>query len=329
MKIVVLRQLGGIGDCLMLSCVFKGLRERYPDAHITWILNDQYASGALVTLARHNPYIDEYIHIDPLSATSIKTRTAWGNLYGAVVPIEEEFIWRNANLCIDLNTSCVDYEWAASKTPEGIQRPRVDLWCDAAEVNPSSKRPVYLVKPEEAAWAQEYKEKHWPKMPIVGMGLNAADKKRSVPQEILFGIAQKLLEQGYYPVTIDTTLTYRGVDRIIGKPLAQVMALMGQMDVVVTADSGILHMAGALDVPLVGLFGSTDPEMRMNHYRGSATVGKSVVPCSPCWYDYPCIRNAGTHPVPERACFHRINPGFVGGEVSRWRKKMYTPLTMV
>jgi len=63
--------------------------------------------------------------------------------------------------------------------------------------------------------------------------------------------------------------------------LIETIALLGECDVLVTSDSGLMHAATALQVPLVALFGATDPQCS-GPYSENAVVLNKPVPCSPC-----------------------------------------------
>ena len=61
-------------------------------------------------------------------------------------------------------------------------------------------------------------------------------------------------------------------------------ALIAASDVVVASDTGALHIAAALDVPAVGLYGPKDPNV-YGPYPVEGCLNRSVrsgVPCSPC-----------------------------------------------
>ena len=53
-------------------------------------------------------------------------------------------------------------------------------------------------------------------------------------------------------------------------------------DVIVGGDTGPLHLASALGVPVVGIYGPTDPERNGPYGKNKRIVSKSL-PCSPCW----------------------------------------------
>jgi heptosyltransferase-2 len=63
--------------------------------------------------------------------------------------------------------------------------------------------------------------------------------------------------------------------------LPQLAALMGSCDVVVTNDTGPMHISAAVKTPVVAIFGSTDPVSTGPRGNGHIIVRKDVS-CSPC-----------------------------------------------
>ena len=63
--------------------------------------------------------------------------------------------------------------------------------------------------------------------------------------------------------------------------LVEAMALIGECDVFVTNDSGLMHVAAALHTPQVAIFGSTD-HIRTGPYSEQAVIVRKELPCSPC-----------------------------------------------
>ena len=75
--------------------------------------------------------------------------------------------------------------------------------------------------------------------------------------------------------------------------LRQALGVLSRLHLLVTNDSGLMHAAAALSVPLVALFGSTDPEAT-GPFTARATVIRHPLPCSPCfkrtcYAGYPCL----------------------------------------
>ncbi len=63
--------------------------------------------------------------------------------------------------------------------------------------------------------------------------------------------------------------------------LIETIALLGECDVLVSSDSGLMHAAAALHVPIVALFGATDPRVT-GPYSDNAVILHQPVFCSPC-----------------------------------------------
>ena len=63
--------------------------------------------------------------------------------------------------------------------------------------------------------------------------------------------------------------------------LIAAMALIGECDLFVTNDSGLMHVAAALHTPQVALFGSTD-HVATGPWSDGAVVIRKALPCAPC-----------------------------------------------
>jgi len=83
------------------------------------------------------------------------------------------------------------------------------------------------------------------------------------------------------------------VDLVGRTDLRRALGVLSQLRLLVTNDSGLMHAAAALSVPLVALFGSTDPGAT-GPFTSRATVIRHPLPCSPCFQrtceaGYPCL----------------------------------------
>lgn len=321
LKIVTVRQLGGIGDCLMLTPVFRGLREKYPKAKIMHVTGLVYLGGALMDVFEHVPrgFIDEIHTFEPYDATTLRTREVWAKFYGKCPAIEEDEWWKKADLHFDFNTPCVDYEWNAMRSEGGIQKSRTQAWCESANVDPSSYRPMYTVTPDEKKWAANYfHERGLEPKNCIALGIAACDTKRALGVGKLHDICAGIAQAGFTPVVVDPTFHFNEYPYFNALRLRDLMSLIEQVATVVSVDSGLLHMAGTLGVPVVGIFGPTDYKMRMGHYRGSAIDSRKLMPCAPCWYEYGCT-HAGS-PIKPFSCLNKIGANVIVEEALRWAK---------
>jgi heptosyltransferase-2 len=101
-----------------------------------------------------------------------------------------------------------------------------------------------------------------------------------------------------------------GMLNLAGKTwLRQLMALLKLCRVVLANDTGPMHVAAALDIPVVVPFGSTSPELTAPGLPGDTRhqLLKAAAPCSPCFrrvcpIDFRCMTGISTERVVEAVC---------------------------
>lgn len=90
--------------------------------------------------------------------------------------------------------------------------------------------------------------------------------------------------------------------------LSELAALICRASICVTNDSGPMHLAVALDRPVVSVFGPTDP-IWAGPYRRNGAVLRVDLPCSPCYlrrlsecpHGHACMKDVSAGAVIERA----------------------------
>ncbi len=113
------------------------------------------------------------------------------------------------------------------------------------------------------------------------------------PKEYYRELAKNLVRQGYRIIICGSEKEKEvgdyikegvsGVYNFCGKTdLLQVAGIFSLAKAVVSNDSGLMHLAAALKVPQVAIFGSTDPELT-GPLNPKAVVLKKELPCSPCF----------------------------------------------
>ena len=110
--------------------------------------------------------------------------------------------------------------------------------------------------------------------------------------------------------SISSLMTQKPIDLMGQTSLRMLAGLVSQANLFITNDSGPMHMANALKIPVVAVFGPTDPSVT-GPYQEPAVVIKKDVPCWPCSYrecpfDHRCMRNISSEEV-YKAC-----QGFLG-----------------
>jgi len=146
-----------------------------------------------------------------------------------------------------------------------------------------------------------------------------SDSLRRWPIESYVAVAESLVERGTDVLLVGgpedgwaaAAFAGKGVTNVIGKlTIPSTLALLDACDVVVTHDTGPLHLAGVTSIGIVSLFGPTDPRGRLPQRAGAVALwGGEGFACRPC-YDG---RNYA--PCQENRCIQQVTPEMVIQEV--------------
>jgi heptosyltransferase II len=150
--------------------------------------------------------------------------------------------------------------------------------------------------------------------PRVGVHLGAAfGPSKLWPVDRLIEFCRLVTDRGGTPVLLGTSADASVAEAVIAQACpaslvgrdtpALLPAVLAELDAVVCGDTGVAHLAAALGVPVVTLFGPTDPVLTAP--RGSVAVVSHPTPCAPCFYrtcpiDHPCLRSVTAEEVGAR-----------------------------
>jgi heptosyltransferase-2 len=130
--------------------------------------------------------------------------------------------------------------------------------------------------------------KRWPVENFVAVARHFIAKRRA--KIILLGAAVDV------PVAEEFVKLLPEVENLVGKTsLDEFMDALVSVRLVVGNDSGAMHVASALGVPTLAVFGSTEPQLT-GPMGTRSKVLRHHVPCSPCFLrecpiDFACMRN--------------------------------------
>ncbi len=143
--------------------------------------------------------------------------------------------------------------------------------------------------------------------PLVGLHLGAAfGSSKLWPPTSYAELARGLAERGLEPLLIgspDDVAIAEAVTALVGKPIASTVGrdrpemlprLLARLGCLVSGDTGVAHLAAAVGVPTVTLFGPTDPRLSAPRGRGCRSL-EGPAPCAPCFLprcpiDHVCMR---------------------------------------
>lgn len=152
--------------------------------------------------------------------------------------------------------------------------------------------------------------------PRIGIHLGAAfGPSKLWPSDRMVALCQELGRRGLLPVLLGTPSEEAIANTIVASAGGELLSLVGKdapellpgllarLDVLVSMDTGVAHLAAAVGVPLVALFGPTDPGLTAPRGHNTFVIWKPP-PCSPCFLpecpiEHPCMRAIGVDEVLE------------------------------
>lgn len=329
-KNIIVRMPNWIGDAVMATPLLADLRRSFPDAKITAL-----CQGVVGELFKHDPTVDEVIsftkpsgwiaHIkrSPLienlkkggydtgilltgsfSSAWMFFRAGIKNTIGFAGNLRSPLLSKAVPIPKDKETTHLTEVYKALLIPLGIQ--------------PSSTKPYLVVTEQEKEEAKNFFRRLGvpENAKLIGINPGAAygSAKCWLPDRF-HDTAKALLEDPNVWVIFFGDAKGRAVteeaaralgDRAInlaGKTsLRELLAFISQLRVLLTNDSGPMHIASALHIPQVALFGSTS-EVKTGPLNRSIVIHKHVE-CSPCYkrecpIDFRCMTRIHTDEVVE------------------------------
>ena len=129
--------------------------------------------------------------------------------------------------------------------------------------------------------------KRWPASKFAELAKMLQKKKK--PEILIVGSPEEVS----LAESIASSLDKKPINTAGATTLRQLAALTSFANLFITNDSGPMHMASALRIPVIAIFGPTDPRITGPFHQPSVVVKKDV-PCWPCSYrkcpfDHRCM----------------------------------------
>lgn len=313
---ILIVRLGAIGDVMMTSAVPQALKETFPNAKISWLVEP-----LAVPIVRMNPYVDDIIVFDCKKEWVQLLRSGkWRSLYQTVRDFRALLRERHFDIAIDFQElfKSAFLTWLSgaaqrigpSPSREGnslfmtelVTRPQHPTWLSQANlallaplgVPQTPRRLVLAVPEEERATAREFLESRGCKgTPYAAFCISTSRPQKDWVLSRWGELADMLQErEGLRTVFIggpERRVDALGlVENCGSQPISAVgytsimqsTALVQDAALVIGGDTGLTYAGLATDTPTIALYGSTDPSWLAEEC--CATVCFHPMPCSPC-----------------------------------------------
>ena len=276
---------GLIGDLFMRVPVIEALRQLYPNAHITVVVDPRSKrvlrnhpdvnevlvfskekrpiSKYLTTLIKNVLYLRRQhydLSVDLYSSGSSPTITQWINARWRL-GFDHTAALRKANNIHAPHPSFLATSWHLS-----LGRVLVPLGVESVR-----RGSTFICAEEDLRYAERFL--HGISRPLIAINLGAGGEKKCWPVDRFVALAKRMVNDGYKILvftnpgqeylTEEFESRYGKDNNFIRVPavsIDRVAALMQHCEFVITADTSILHLAMGVKVPFLGIFLMTHPD---------------------------------------------------------------------
>lgn len=273
MKILLLR-FSSIGDIVLTTPVIRCLKQQLPSSEIHYLTKENFR-GILET----NPYIDKLITFSKSTDEVISELKK--EKYDLVIDLHKNI--RTARLKAALFRKNISFnkinleKWLAVRTKRKSFLPSVhivDRYLDSLKKlgikNDGKGLDFFIRREDEITLPLEIKNGY------VSFAIGAQFATKRMPREKMKAILSRL----NFPVVLlggneDQTIARELISELRGKiilsfcgdlNLRQSAYMVSQSNVLLTHDTGLMHIGAALKKPIVSVWGNTIPEFGMYPY---------------------------------------------------------------
>ncbi len=304
-KILIIR-LSSLGDILLTTPLIRALRKRFPQAQIDFVVKAQFAE-----VLYNNPYLNQIHTLDPKSnwpsLKKLKKRLRKEN-YDVILDLHKNFrsfflrnlagkaqifgyrkyilkrlllIYLGVNLYTKIKPVYLRYQDAAA--PLGIKEEPFGL-------------DFVVTKEVEHRIIERLKNKGWvPDKLTIGVAPGAGFFTKRWPAERFARLADVLIEKlnaqililggvddEHVSNTMENAMRFDAMNFSGSRSIQETGAAMKQCTMIVSNDSGLMHLAQALNKPVVAIFGSTTRELGFFPQGENARIVEKPIGCRPC-----------------------------------------------
>jgi lipopolysaccharide heptosyltransferase I len=319
-KILIIR-LSAIGDVVHVLPALRLLRSHFPESRISWLVEDKASNiltghpdiddvivfprkkwqGKILKINKTLSTLSDIIsfykrlrgeHYDLIIDFQGNLKSGIMNL----ITVSGKKVGFGKGYCKELNYLTTQYQ---AFPPEkkmhridknlfllkelgienGFQRPKLPVFKPdkkyiskfiTTSITPSL--PIIIIHPGTSKFGS-YKQ--WPPLNYASLADMILDTYEANvvftwgPYE--FGVVKEIVEK----------MKHKALPACETRSIKQLIELIRHASLFIGGDTGPLHIASILDIPVVGIYGPKDPAI-YGPYNGKAIVIKKDVPCSPC-----------------------------------------------
>ena len=304
-KNILIIKPSSLGDVVHSLPTLKALRDRFPEARLSWVINRE-----LSNILEGNPYLDEIIPFER-RYRGFYTFTKGLRRKGFDLIIDLQGLFRSGLMALLSGAKkrigfangresspmfYTDTVPVATMEMHAVDRYLLIAEHLGAKTEDSEDRDFTINFSKEEDYIRRlFKEKDLEGEKIIVINPSGRWKTKRWPVEKFAALADLINKEkgasviligGPADVELATEVELRAKAEIINiagmTTLKQLAALLSKVSLLVTNDSGPMHIAATVGTPVIALFGPTDPK-RTGPYGDDHIVIRKNIPCSPCF----------------------------------------------
>lgn len=313
-RILVIK-LTSLGDVIHALPVAAGLKKTFPQVKLFWVVEDRCAP-----LLENHPFLDSIVVYPRQRLQAFISGRKWGQALILLRDLRRTLRALHIDLSLDLQglaksglmallagaphrIGCFGLKeisgWISQSLPHGADLHAVDRNLQVAQflgVPVDSPEFVFGIEEEEKTWARRFLDQ-WgltTNQGLIGLQVGASFPQKCWPLPKIVAFIQTISQNSSIRVILfgDQTdrerlgpfraqLSPKVINTLGELPLRRLLVLINECRLFVGADTGPLHLAVGLGVPVIGLYGADDPRWT-GAYGPFHRIHYKKFPCSPC-----------------------------------------------
>ncbi len=327
-------RLSSIGDVVLTTPFLRIFRRARPEARIDFVIRREFAD-----LLRHHPAISRLHEIDTGEGREGLLR--WREIFAAegydrIFDLHNNFRTKIMRAGLKSPVAVIDkrtlrrwllvkMKWNLLRDAPPVAERYIETGADLDLIPDGEGAEIFIPEATVEAVRGRFGAAR-SRQPVVGLCPGAAHGTKRWPVEYYTLLGKRLAESRGATIVIFGNAEDRPLGRAIAEGLGkwaenwcgelsilETAAAMDFCDLVVTNDTGLMHIAGARKRPLIGIFGSTVREFGFSPYKTAARIAEVAgLSCRPCSHlGFPSC------PKIHFRCMKEIAPGQVAAMAER------------
>jgi heptosyltransferase-2 len=323
---VLVVRFSASGDILLITPLLRAIRTQYAGARIAVLTKEQYTP-----LLSHNPHVSEVLGVAPDEGIRAIARRIRGVRYTHLLDL-------HGNLRSLALRRLAPGPWRSyakrrlerallitvKRDIPGAVVPVAERYFEAAErlyLEPDGGPPDFFIAEEADRAAGERLSALGlgeGGRPLVAMAPGAAHATKRWPPEHWVELIRRITPTGADVAVLggpdDAALAAR-ISELAGPHVANLAGSLGlqetgavirRAEVLISGDTGVMHMATGVGTPVVALFGPTVRQFGFFPYRSDAGIVELDLPCRPC-----SAHGSARCPLGHHRCMKQMVPDLV------------------